>query len=172
MARKKDIRKCRYQNCHRALKEIDTASEDYVLIGSMYFHKDCYEAKLKQEAEEKQRKADLQLIRNLWIENINDTVVYSVLFMELNRLLQRGISSDYLVYVMRYVVDHKLKLRYPAGFKYYVDNKKIKDSYARSKVRESKEKQSFVVADEEAESPKFSVQTKRTGFQSILEGKQ
>lgn len=169
MAKKSNIKTCRYQHCKHATKAIDITCDEYVVKGSMYFHKDCYKAKEKGEWKDEKTKADLQFIKNLWIENISKTVVYSQLFRILNELLERGIESEYLVFTLQYCIEHKLNLNYPAGFPYYVDKKEIREAYTKKKLAQSGfSKDSFVAVEDDNSSPKFSISKKPNGFQSIL----
>lgn len=182
---KADIRKCRYANCKHDSRDIDTTKEEYKMVGTMYFHSDCFANKEQDEQAAKKRKAaakasqektakeraDIQLIRTLWENNISHTVVYGQLYSVLNDLLARGIDSDYLVFVMNYVVNHKMPLRYPPGFRYFVDRTEIKNAYAK-KQQENIKPETFVVKenDKPDTTPKFAVKHKPTGFGSILNG--
>lgn len=115
-------------------------------------------------------KADIQLIRNLWTEHISKTVVLKQLYKILNDLLDSGLTSDYLVFVMTYVIEKRLNLRYPAGLKYYVDKQEILDAYTRKQLSQQRyDKNSFVISERSDDAPKFSVTTKTRGFQSILD---
>ena len=167
---KADIKVCRYNHCKHSSKEIDVTKDEYIVKNRMYFHKDCYKAKTDGEWKNEQTKADLQLIRSLWEEHISRSVVYSQLYKSLNELLERGISSDYLVFVMLYIVDHHMNLNYPAGFKYFVDRKEIKDAYDKKKAKEIVGDMKFV-AVEKNDAPKFSINNKPKAFQNILSNK-
>lgn len=173
MAKESGIKTCRYRQCKHTAKDIDISCDEYVVKGNMYYHKDCYKAKVSGEWKDEATKADLQLIKNLWFEHINKTVVYSQLFRVLNDLIARGIESDYLVFVMNYIIEHKMNLNYPAGFKYFVDKKEIKDAYQKHLVAKSgvNNKLNFVVTDDNSNAPKFTVIQKPVGFKSILGGK-
>lgn len=168
MAKKTDIKICRYKQCKHPTKEIDITMDEYVAKGNMYYHKDCYKAKEKGEWKDDKTKADLQLIKNMWVEHISKTVVYSQLFRCLNDLISRNIESEYLVFVMQYCIEHKLNLNYPAGLNYFVDKKEIKDAYTKKKLNTTGYKQSFVAVENEEIAPKFSVNRKPNGFQSII----
>lgn len=184
MGKKTDIRICRYTQCTHTNKEIDTTCDAFETIGKCYYHTDCYELKIKQDTakkmsrEKKEKKepkgnkvrADMQLIKNLWIENISNTVVYSQLFRCLNDLLNQGVESDYLVFTMQYCVAHKLNLRYPFGFKYFVDKQEIKDAYRKKQLAQNRANQSNFSATDTDDAPKFSINTKPTGFSRILGG--
>ena len=75
MAKKSDIKTCRYEQCKHTTKDIDITCDEYVAKGNMYYHKDCYKAKINGEWKDKATKADLQLIKNLWLEHISKTVL-------------------------------------------------------------------------------------------------
>ena len=170
MAKKTDIKKCRYTYCKHESTAIDITRDSYKNQGNMYYHEDCYKAKAEGEWKDAKTKADLQLIKNLWVEHISDTVVFSQLFRCLNDLLQRGVESDYLVFVMQYCISHKLKLRYPMGFKYYVDNQDIKKAYKAKQTPKQHIDYSAFSAKDTDDAPTFSISQKKSGFGKILGG--
>lgn len=137
--------------------------------GTQYYHDDCYKDKVNGEWKDEKTKADIQIIKNLWIEHISKTVVFSQLYNELNNLVDRGIESEYLVFVMNYIIEHKLNLNYPAGFKYFIDKIEIRDAYAKRKpIAQKYSEDNFIVVEKEDTAPKFSVNKKPNGFQSIF----
>lgn len=165
----KNTRTCRYKYCKHKIKEIDLTNDEYVQNSNFYYHKDCYNAKCKGEWKDKKTKADLQLIKEWWVQNIDKTVVYTKLFDVLNEYLDRGVDSDYLVFVLQYVIQKKMNLRYPAGLKYYVDMDEIKEAYRQKKIKQlGINKHSFVATDDDS-APTFTVQKRKKGFQSILD---
>lgn len=178
MARKTDIKTCRYEKCCHADRHIDIASDDYTLVGkTMYYHKDCYQQKKRGEWKDEQTKSDLQYIKNQWVLQINRTVVYSQLFRVLNEFLARGIPSDYLVFVFDYIIANKLKLNYPNGLKYYIDRDEIKKAYWRKKGKKPDKAEMKEIFDRQAKErekteDEFPVvirrPVKRPGFESIL----
>lgn len=170
MAKKSDIKICRYKYCKHKTKQIDITKEDYKVKGSMYYHKDCYKSKLDGEWKDENTKKDLQLIKTLWYENISNTVVYSNLFSVLNNLLDKGIPSDYMVFAMQYIIEHKLNLNYPGGFPYFIDRKEIKEAYQKKKLK-GISKATFTATSSDDAEPKFSIPKKPSGFSSILGGK-
>lgn len=162
MGNKADIRICRSKNCLHKSKEINLMTDKFVKKGSAYYHEDCYE---KDEI----KKRDYQFIKNLWIQHISNTVVYSQLYTVLNNIVDKGVSSDYLVFVVRYCIDNHYNLNYPAGLTYYVDRKEIKDAYKRRNEKNNKIDQSaFKIKKQEDDSPKISFNKKKTGFQNIF----
>lgn len=172
MNKRTDIKTCRFKMCEHPDKKIDITKDEYVLNGSAYYHKDCYEK--RREWKDEQTKADLQLIKNLWCEHISRTVVFSQLMSCLNEILARGVDSDYLVFVMQYVIEHKMNLRYPYGFKYFVDRSEIKDAYNKKIAKQTPRVNvnDFSIDNPTDDSPKFSINTKPSGFNRILGGKQ
>lgn len=169
LARSK-LKKCSYRNCNHSSKTIDTACEEYQLRKGKYYHPDCLISFEKNIDKETIISADIQLIKNMWIADISDTVVIPCLYAELNKLIaDRGISSKYVVFVVDYCIKNKCNLRYPGGLKYYVDRQEIKNAYEKEQAKEIVKKAEFI-ADISAEdtSPKFSINKKPTGFSSIL----
>ena len=71
---------------------------------------------------------------------------------------------------MQYIVDNQCKLRYPNGFKYYVDRQEIKDAY-KKKNQPIVTNRQFVATQVEKDDPVFSIPKKASGFGSILGGK-
>lgn len=171
MSKKTDIKTCRYINCKHPTNKIDITVDSYKVVGTMYYHSDCYNEKQKAEWKDDATKKDLQYIKNRWVECISNTVVYSQLFHILNEYIARGVPSKYLVFVIDYVIEHKMNLRYPNGFKYYVDKQEIKDAYQKQQSMKNgvKKQSDFTVADS-SDTPKFTVKQKPTGFKSILGG--
>lgn len=187
MSAKADYRVCRYANCLHDSKKIDIAHEPYIKIKkTFYFHKDCYEAKkiaakqieIANQAEIDARnankivKADIDYIKNQWMLHISNTVVIGELKRVINDLIARGISTDYLTFTMDYIIDHKMKLRYPNGFRYYVDNAEIQAAYQKEKIRKSGVKSfSDFTAQDSKNAPEFTINhPKRNGFGGILKG--
>jgi len=174
MSKQTDLRVCRYCDCRHPDKMIDLNTDEYTVVGKMYYHKDCCIKKRRGEWKDEQTKSDLQYIKNQWVLHINNTVVYSQLFKVLNDLLQRGIPSDYLVFMFDYIVSHKMKLRYPNGLNYYADNEQIKAAYIKSKIVKA-DKSAFLV-DESAfgqpeQTPPPPQNNKPIGFESVLKNK-
>lgn len=163
-----NIRKCHYIKCLHETQDIDISKEEFQKDGRLYYHKDCYELKKKSDWKDQKTKEDIRSIIDLWNEHISNTVNFGYLTKILNEYIARGVSSEYLLFVLRYVIDHKMKLNYPPGFRYYVDKQIIKEAYNKQKTREMLKKQSFDNIQKQDDSPKFSIKQKNNGFQSIL----
>lgn len=158
MARDTGLRVCKYGLCKHGGK-INIETEPFVKDCG-YYHEDCY-----------QDKCNLQLFRNLWRDNISSTVVYSQLNKTLNQLISNGVSTEYLLFTLQYVIRNGCNLNYPAGFRYYIDYPEIKKEYTKKKVQKVVANADFTVKEDTDDSPKFSVNHKQTGFGSILGGK-
>lgn len=90
----------------------------------------------------------MEAIKKIWVDNISDTVVDSILIKELDKLFAQGIDSGYLIFVLKYIIKHGKNLRYPAGLKYYIDDSDIKQEYKNVQARRNKiDMQSFNVED-------------------------
>lgn len=172
MGKQTDIKTCRYKNCKHPSKKIDITTDNYEVVGkNSYYHSDCLQEKRNGEWKDEQTKKDLQYIKNQWVLHINRTVIYSQLFQTLNELLSRGITSDYLVFVLDYVIKNKLNLRYPNGLRYYIDNQDIKDAYEKQEMmKRGIKKESEFTAKDSTNAPTFTVKPKAFGFKSILGG--
>ena len=160
MARQAGMRVCRFQNCKHG-KRVNINTEAFVKDNKSFYHEDCYKIK-----------TDLQLFRDLWYKHISSTVVHSQLNQVLNQLVSQNVPSDYLLFVLQYVIDNHLSLRYPAGIRYYVDYPKIKEAYQKKKIanadfsiKNNGYKADFSIDDD---APTFSVKRKPSGFNKIL----
>lgn len=166
---KRNIRKCRFVNCKHSSKDIDIESESYVKDGSLYFHEDCYKLKKSNEWKDQQTRKDLTEFRNLWWKSISKTVNFSQLMRILNDYIARGVSSDYLLFALKYCINNHLNLNYPNGFKYYVDRQDIKQAYDKHlMLKASKKVSNIKITDKDNQSPTFNVNNKPKGFNSIL----
>lgn len=158
-ANKEKTRVCQNKHCKLGGK-ILIDSQPYVKEKNGCYHQSCF-----------QEKKDMMLIRDMWMKNISPTVVISQLNKVLYELLDLpGVTSGYLVFTMQYIVNNRCKLRYPMGFRYYVDRQEIKDAYEKKTKPVIKQNQ-FVVKQDDDNVPVFSAPKKPTGFASILGGR-
>lgn len=149
------LKQCRYQFCkHNGQIDIDT--EPFIRKSNTYLHEDCYKAK-----------CDLELIRNLWKLRINQTTSKQELSKVLNKHIENGYSEEYLLFMIQFIINHKLSLKYPGGIKYYIDDTRIKEAYRKSRIPKVKP-EDFKIEKDSDDSPTFTVQQKKTGFGSIL----
>lgn len=119
--------KCRYKYC-RFGGEVDKSQA--VKDGNQYYHKECY-----------QEKEDKAKIRQLYVEYIDKNVNYSILNRTINNIVNsKGISSDFLLFTVMYIVSNKMNINTPMGLYYYIDNQRIKDAYNEYKLKERAKK--------------------------------
>ena len=181
MPKKTDIRICRFRECCHDNKCIDISTDKYIKINNLYYHEDCYNTKQKEDEELKikrnnakaqsvKEKDDLFCVIDLWSTHINKQANFSQLRRILNDFVKNGVPSEQLVFTLKYVISHNMKLNYPAGFKYYVENKKIQNAYSQSlcKTQSQKGNQNEVVKLNEDNAPKFTFNPPALGFSSIL----
>jgi hypothetical protein len=167
---KSDIKKCRFVGCKHPTREIDIGTEPYTKVGTMYYHEDCFQLKKSNEWKDSQTRKDLAEFREIWFNRISRTVNYPQLMWILNDYIARGVSSDYLLFTLKYILNNNMNLNYPNGFKYYVDREDIKKAYDKHLIQKRivEQAKNPVKTDVQDNAPKFSVKTKPKGFQTIL----
>ena len=166
MSEPTDIRACRYAKCEHPDKAINVTKDDYVVVGNnLYYHRDCLEAKKEDE----KIKSDLRYIRDKWTQNIG-FAPFDQLNQCLKDLLSHGYSSGYLVFVMDYVISHRLNLHYPQGFKYFAAKQKIRDAWEKRRLKGDIVKLSSFAAADSQDASKFTVAREPQGFGQILGG--
>ena len=166
----KTTRVCRYTFCSAESKTIDLETEEYVEEDKKFYHKSCYEQMIKEREAKKIVEADCRLIEDLWVKHISNTVNYGYLRKILNEYLERGVSSDYLVFAMQYVVSHKLSLRHPAGLRYIVDKIEIREAWKKQQAEKLAKQQKDFKPKRKSEPPQFVTQRQnKTGFGAIIE---
>jgi hypothetical protein len=112
--------KCTYTQCKLGNK-VDKSMA--VKKGTKYYHPECL-----KEAENK------NMIRKLFLDNINETEVVAMLNRTINQIIDtKNISSDFLLYALNYVINNKLPLNHAGGLHYIINNQKIKESYEKEK---------------------------------------
>lgn len=158
---KNPIKTCGYAKC-RHNRQLNIQTDEFVKLNSLYFHKDCF-----------QERSDLQLIRNRWAECISENFSYSYLNKVLNSLLDKGYTSEYMVFTLEYVISHHMNLNYPNGFIYFLNNAKIQTAYKQRKLKqqikeaEKNPKPPLNTSNE----PKFTFKPKPRGFSTIFQNK-
>lgn len=119
---KEIIYKCSFKHCSHASCEI--SQDEAVRIGNRYFHRDC--AKTRNNIEE---------IKRLYYEKISNTVVMSQLLSSVNNIIfRKNVDSEYLLYALRYAIEHNIKLNSPYGLHYLIDDYKIRQAWTKRKV--------------------------------------
>lgn len=161
------IYKCRLSNCG---KPIDISTDEYVSPKKgWYYHVSCYKVVQEKEAVEKAEKDCLIRFRDIWYRKINPNVEWWQLNQMINTNLANGVTADQMLFTINYIVENKCKLKFPGGFKYYLNDGKILKAYEEKRKREKtaiankrmKETQSKVEI-KEVETPKFKVPKRKT----------
>lgn len=113
--------RCDYAKCEFCS---DESNNDFIKIKNKKYHKACYDTK-----------NDILEIRDLFVEYINKNVVFSNLMAVINNIIfNKGISSDYLKFALKFYIQHKIPLNYPQGLYYVIQNKAVKTAYDKSKA--------------------------------------
>lgn len=183
MGNKKYIKTCRYSKCLHSSKKLDVRHDEYIAVGNVYYHRDCYEAKRKEEdlmlREQEHRKQQLKArkdeakgifveVRDLWYRHIDMYVDFRKLTSVLNMLLGRGYTSDYILYTVKYCIDHKENLNYPPGLVYFMEKDHIKTSYKKSLNKKYRVDQDAFRVKDDLNAPSFKVKQQEVGFHTIL----
>lgn len=158
----KTTRICRCACCPVEGKLINLETDEFAVDGTKYYHKACYEHEQREKEKKDRLNADISCILDLWQKHISNTVNYGYLRKILNEYLERGISSDYMVFTMQYVVNHKLPLRYPPGFRYMLDKQEIQDAYQKQQAAKLL-KQQKEVKPRKTNAPQFALNREKSG---------
>lgn len=117
--------KCASKNCRHENSPVSIDS--CVKVGNRYWHKDCYK-----------QKENLKMIIKLFSENVCcDKKVYADLQRVIKDIvLNKKVESELLLFGLRYYINHKISLHYPAGLYYVIQNKDVTESYHKNKLKE------------------------------------
>lgn len=156
MATTKKIRmvKCGYSKCLHENKEIEI--DQAVKDGTRYYHPDCLKTK-----------ENIKEIVDFFVNNFNPNPVYSQLQAVVSNIIfKKNISSDYLLFALKYYAKNNLNLNYPQGIYYIIQNKSVQREYDKQL---SKKQKSIQISIEEEEDQLFTYKApKQKGFDSIL----
>lgn len=144
---------CKYSHCLHSNREIE--KEKAVRVGNAYYHSDCFKTK-----------EDIKEIVNLFKTHINPNPVYAQLQSVIkNIVFVKGVQSDFLLFGLRYYIEHKIPLHYPQGLYYVIQNKDVANAYNKAKTKEIKK--SIEITEQTETEFKF-VPTKNKGFADII----
>jgi len=147
--------KCAYKQCKLGGKVNKSIA---VKKGNRYYHSECLkEINNKEE------------IRELFLKHINPTEVISLLNRVINNIIEnKKVSSDFLLFALKYVIKNKLSLNHATGMYYIINNNNIKKEYMKQKAREinSKIKTTNVSANNEV---KFTINIQTNSWDRIFE---
>lgn len=115
MAKEKQY-KCSYAHCKRKEERL---SVDSPILNGRHYHSEC----LKE-------KESIEKIRNLYIEQVSQTVVMSLLNKTINNIIfQKKVSADFLYFALNWAIKNHKRINSPLYLHYLIDNKAIKDAY-------------------------------------------
>lgn len=158
----KYIRACGCKNCLHASKDINLETDEFEQNGNRYWHKDCYEAK-----------ENVEKIKAIWEEKIDEFVVWSQLVSKLRKLIfEQKKDSNYILFAIGYAADHPnvYKLHNPYGINYILGRKEIQEEYKKSKIKNVKDSDFKLEKPTQNNSPKFTVKQNKQGFGGIFGG--
>jgi len=116
------IYKCGYNQCKLGG---EVTKDIAIKHGAKYYHNECLKEALNKNE-----------IRKLFFKHINPTEVATVLNRTINTLIDtKNVSSDFLLYALKYVIKNKLILNHAGGLYYIINNDKIKDSYNKELIK-------------------------------------
>jgi hypothetical protein len=152
------IYKCGYNQCKLG-KEV--TKDIAIKHGVKYYHKECLKEALNKNE-----------IRKLFFEYINPTEVATVLNRTINNIIDiKNVSSDFLLYALKYVIKNKLILNHAGGLYYIINNDKIKESYNKELIKSKVEgiKKEAVNTDYSNETQYKFNQEQQNGWGNILQ---
>lgn len=144
---------CKYSKCLHGSREI--SKDDAVKIGNCYYHLDCLKTK-----------EDIKKIIDLFTKHINPNPVYSNLQKVIDNIVfKKQLGSDFLLFGLKYYIDHKIPLNYPQGLYYVIQNKQVIEAYKKPEIKNIRNK---VEIKEETNQSFTHIPIKNNGFADIL----
>lgn len=115
-------------------------NEEMVKNGTWKYHQECLDTK-----------NDIAEIAQLFQEKINSNVVYPQLYGVINNIVfQKGVTTKFLKFGLEYYIDHRIKLNYPAGLYYILQNREVQNAWDKAQVVKIKQKMKENVDDDMA----------------------
>lgn len=150
---KQSIVHCKYSKCLHGSRGI--GKDDAVKIGNCYYHSDCLKTK-----------EDIKKIIDLFTKHINPNPVYSNLQKVIDNIVfKKQLGSDFLLFGLKYYIDHKIPLNYPQGLYYVIQNKQVIEAYRKPEIKNKRNK---VEIKEETNQSFTHIPIKNNGFADIL----
>lgn len=149
------IYKCPYKQC----KYNNEVEEDKAIkYNGRYYHKECL-----KEAQEKNE------VRKLFFEMINPLEVPAKLNNAINNIVdKKNVSSEYLLYALKYVIKYGLPLNYAGGLYYIIANKDIQNSYNKEKAKILADKVKKDMVKPKTQETEFKYKAIENGWGNIL----
>lgn len=168
MAKSSDYCVCKYKHClhpdNKPFPKIDA-----VKVGSVFYHKDCYE--LKNTIAE---------IIDYFTKEVNPDVVHMILVKTINNIVfpkgKPGVPAERLLFQLKYRNTHggKGKIHYPAGLYYVLQDRESFEAYRKYKAEKAlkNEDTSFKIGDaQNGKEPERKIRLpKQKSFEDIICG--
>lgn len=144
------IVECKFSSCIHDSRDIPI--EDAIAIGRNYYHRDC--AKIK---------SDIAEIIDIFAKEFNPNVVFSQLRRAIDTIIfNKGIDSGMLLFGVKYYAKNHMKLNYPGGLYYVIQNVNVEREWRKIKAKEIVGKQSADVETVEPKSFNYVEQRQKT----------
>lgn len=147
---------CRYCKCIYGSRDIEP--EDDVVDGKTHYHAKCLEYK-----------NTIFEITDYYYKNVSKTVVFAMLVKVVDNIVfKKKVDPKYLLFALKYAVQHGAKIKSPLGLHYIIDNERIKTAYQneiRSTIIRPKIKDAEIEAEQQFE---YKPLSKTKGFGEIL----
>lgn len=152
--RNSEIVICKYSNCLHETREIH--KEEAVRNGKFFYHPDCLETQMQ-----------IREIINLFKNKVNPNPVYSQLQSVIkNIVFKKGLGSDFLLFGLKYYIEHNIPLNYPQGLYYVIQNKRMIHAYNKQKAESIKRS---IEIKEDRDTPFTHIPEKINGFMDIIQ---
>ena len=148
--------KCRYSHCKHEGTPVD---ETGVRIGSVYYHKDCYEEKEAVVA-----------IIDFYVNNFDPDPIFTVLRKTINNIVY-GKKTDpaFVLFALRYAKSNNIGIYNPAGIYYVLKNRNMLDAWKKHTAPVIKQEDFKTIEDNGlVKIDGYSSFGKRGGFTKIL----
>lgn len=119
----RNIYKCAYPKCKYG-GEVN--KNEAVKVSNRYYHKECLAEK----------NAKLEII-DVWVAKVDPHPIFNLLRKTIDNLVDKeGNDAEYLLFALRYSIDHGWKISHPAGLRYVAKNKDAENEWNKRKEYE------------------------------------
>ena len=117
--------KCKATHCFHKNEPID--KETAVKVGNNYYHRDCY-----------QTIQNIREIIDIWSKQVNEFVNFAALRRTIDSIVyDRKVDSEYVLFGLKYFIEKGLKLNYPQGLYYVIENRGVQNAYKAYKQKQN-----------------------------------
>lgn len=86
---------------------------------------------------------------DLFVKHINPNPVFTQLQSVIkNIVFSRGLGSDFLLFGLKYYIEHNIPLNYPQGLYYVVQNKNVAAAYKQAQIKKEKQEHKIEIKEE------------------------